>query len=59
MKRVLMLASVASMISQFNMNHIRIILDLGYQAVSMKKYQEKGRIDTDETYTCCIAIFPS
>ena len=31
MKRVLILASVASMISQFNMNHIRILQDLGYQ----------------------------
>ena len=31
MKKALMYASVASMIQQFNMNNIRILLDLGYE----------------------------
>ena len=31
MKRALMYASVASMIQQFNMNNIQILLDLGYE----------------------------
>ena len=31
MKRALMYASVASMIQQFNMNNIRILIDLGYE----------------------------
>ena len=30
-KRVLMVATVPSMIGQFNMNNIHILLDMGYQ----------------------------
>ena len=31
MKRILMTASVPSMIGQFNMNNLHILLDLGYE----------------------------
>ena len=33
MKKALMYASVASMIQQFNMDNIRLLLDGGYQVV--------------------------
>lgn len=47
MKRALMYASVASMIQQFNMKNIQILLDLGY-AVDVACNMEYGSTITDE-----------
>ena len=47
MKRALMYASVASMIQQFNMENIQILLDLGY-AVDVACNMEYGSTITDE-----------
>jgi glycosyltransferase involved in cell wall biosynthesis len=48
MKRVLMFASVASMIDQFNMDNIRILQELGYK-VDVACNFEYGNTITDET----------
>jgi glycosyltransferase involved in cell wall biosynthesis len=47
MKRVLMLASVASMIDQFNMSNISILLDMGYE-VHVACNFEKGNTCSDK-----------
>lgn len=50
MKRALMYASVASMIQQFNMNNIKILIDLGYK-VDVACNFEIGSSITDEKIT--------
>lgn len=47
MKRALVLASVASMIDQFNMPNIRLMIELGYK-VDVACNFEKGSTCSDE-----------
>lgn len=47
MKKALVLASVASMIDQFNMQNIRLLLDAGYQVDVIANF-ENGNTITDE-----------
>lgn len=47
-KKVLMLASVASMISQFNMKNIRLLQDMGYQVHVVCNFIEGNTCDTKE-----------
>lgn len=44
-KKVLILVSVASMIKQFNMNNIKILLDLGYQVEVVADFSYLDNID--------------
>lgn len=50
MKRMLMLASVASMIDQFNIPNIKLLLEMGYE-VHVACNFEKGNTCTDEKIT--------
>lgn len=45
--KALMLASVASMIDQFNMNNIRILLDMGYDVDVVADFVDGGTITTE------------
>lgn len=48
MKRALMYASVASMIQQFNMNNIHILLDLGYEVDVACNFETGSTISSDK-----------
>ena len=45
MKKALMLASVASMIEQFNMNNIKILQQLGYEVEVAANFTDGGTLD--------------
>ena len=47
MKRALIVASVASMIEQFNMNNIKILKDLGYKVDVATNFSNPGTISDD------------
>ena len=47
MKRALILASVASMIDQFNMNNIQLLLDAGYRVEVIANFENGNTISQD------------
>lgn len=49
MKKALMIASVSSMIEQFNMNNIRILQDIGYQVEVATNFEKGGTISKERT----------
>lgn len=49
MKKALIIASVPSMIEQFNMNNIKILQELGYQVDVATNFQNGGNISKERT----------
>lgn len=49
MKKALIIASVPSMIEQFNMNNIKILQELGYQVDVATNFQNSGTISEERT----------
>ena len=56
MKKALVLASVASMIDQFNMPNIMLLLRLGYQVDVATNFQQSGSISKERTEEPLIEI---
>lgn len=48
MKRVLIVASVASMIDQFNMENIKLLLSLGYKVEVAANFENPGNMSVQK-----------